>query len=214
MAMSPMASPVRSLLLRLAPVAKRILPRPLQRYLLLHVLRVNRGYVSLRSLASRICLETEILPWVSKHCAKVLFVGAAPYTCHYEKLFARGQYTTIDAHPSTAVWGSPDHILAPIQEIRRYRPEGFFDCVVLNGVFGFGVDTPEEQRRVIEVLHGALRPGGLLVLGWNTDRHADPDAAGLFEPFFERVAEPPWMQRRRTFAGETHVYDFYARLPA
>ncbi|SJZ47575.1 hypothetical protein SAMN02745126_01245 [Enhydrobacter aerosaccus] len=202
----------RRLFARLSPLAKRVVPRPILRFLLLHVLGVNRPYAELGNLASRRCLEGEILPWVGARYANVLFVGAAPYTHHYEKLFRRGQYTTLDSHPSTAVWGAADHIRAPVQDINRHRRPGSFDCVILNGVFGFGVDTVTDQRAVIEALHQAMRPGAFLVVGWNTDRHGDPEALGLFEPFFERNAEAPWA-KRRTFAGETHVYDFYRRRP-
>jgi hypothetical protein len=201
---------LRAFPLPLASLAKRVLPRSLQRFLLLRVLKVNRDYAPLYTRPSRVCLEQQILPWVSARYAKVLFAGTASYTHHYEKLFRRDQYTTIDSHPSTVVWGAADHILAPIQDIPRHRPKGSFDCVILNGLFGFGVDTPKAQQEVVDALHEVMCPGGFLVHGWNTDCCADPEATGLFRSFFDYNAEPPWTERR-TFSGETHVYDFYRR---
>ncbi len=156
-------------------------------------------------------MEREILPWVRRNCSRVLFVGTAPYTYHYENGFHREQYTTIDMHPSTAVWGARHHIIAPIQEIGRHRRQGHFDCVIMNGVFGFGIDEAGDMRAAIEAIQEVLRPGGLLVVGWNTDKHPDPD--GLFAPYFAARERPPFPKRLAFDAPLTHVYDFYERRP-
>ena len=185
----------------LAPSLKKWLPKPIARFLLLNVLGAQRGYPDV----SRRVLETEILPAVSRRYCNVLFVGTGSYTYRYERLFRRDQYTTIDSNPSQAVWGGANHIAAPVQEIARHRPAGTFDCVVLNGVFGFGTNEPAEMREVAEALHAVMRPDGYLVLGWDHDMQEDPDKLGTFDGLFSRT-DP-----RRTFDGETHVYDFYRR---
>jgi hypothetical protein len=205
-------STLKNALFRLSPLARKLLPRLVLRFLLLHVLHSNRGYWRLAHAGSRRCLEDELLPWLAQRYRKILFVGTGSYTHHYEKQFRRDQYTTIDWHPRNAVWGARDHITAPVEEIARHRPKGFFDCVILNGVFGFGVDEVEHMRTVIEALHGALAPQGLLVVGWNTDMHADPEELGLYDPYFTSNTVEPWV-RRRSFPSETHVYDFYVRRP-
>ncbi len=192
---------------------KKLVPRRVRRFLLLHVFHANRRYANLIHGPTRLYMEREILPWVRQHCSKVLFVGTAPYTYHYEKGFRRGQYTTIDVHPSTAAWGARDHIVAPIQEIDRHRPRGCFDCVIMNGVFGFGVDKVEDMRAALGAVHTVLRPGGLLVLGWNTDKHVDPEALGLLAPGFGPADQPPFPNRLPYALPETLVYDFYRRRP-
>ncbi|MBN9087220.1 MAG: hypothetical protein J0J01_09965 [Reyranella sp.] len=176
-----------------------MLPKGVQRSLLL-AWGVNRPYGHLPGLASRRCLETEILPRMRDRCRSVLFVGTASYTWHYERLFPADRYTTLDVAPRVAVWGARRHIMAPVQELTRHRPAGFFDGVVLNGVLGFGIDTPEQMRRTFDELHRILPPQGLLVVGWNTGRHEDPEELSLYDGF-ERSGD------RRTFPGETHVYD-------
>ena len=185
-----------------APGVKRLLPKSLRRFLLLNVLGAQRGYPDV----SRKVLETEILPEVARRHAKVLFVGTGSYTYRYERLFRRGQYTTIDSNPSNAVWGADDHIVGLIQELPRLRPPGSLDCVVLNGVFGFGVNDPDTMRAVAKALAESLQPNGSLIVGWNTDMHDDPERLNIFTAHFRRAPEP-----RRTFPGETHVYDFYVR---
>ena len=199
---------------RRAPGLKDLLPKPLRRWLLLRVIGVGRLSEGLDRLKSRRFLEDEVLPWLGQHAARILFVGTAPYTYRYEDLFAArpGQFTTIDVNPAAAVWGAPDHIVGLIQEIGRWHPAGTFDGVVVNGVFGFGVDDPEAMRATIEAVHHVLKPGGLLVVGWNLDRHADPEGLGLYEGRFAPAEGLPW-RRRMTFESETHVYDIYVRRP-
>jgi hypothetical protein len=190
---------------------KKLVPRRVRRFLLLLVFHANRQFADFVQGPTRLYMEHEILPWVRQNCSSVLFVGTAPYTCHYEKGFRAGQYTTIDAHPSTAAWGASDHIIAPIQEIARHRPRGHFDCVIMNGVFGFGVDSVSDMRAALLAVHEVLRPGGLLVLGWNTDKHEDPEALGLLAPYFAPANQPPFPNRLPYSLPETFVYDFYRR---
>ncbi len=184
------------------PSLKRLLPKPVCRFLLLNVLGAQRGYPDI----SRKVLEIELLPMIAGRHSRVLFVGTSSYTYWYERQFRRDQYTTIDSDPGQAVWGAADHIVAPVQEIGRHRPAGAFDCVVLSGVFGFGVNDPETMRDVALALHGVMSADGYLVLGWNDDMQEDPDKLGTFAGLFRRSGEP-----RRTFPGETHAYDFYLR---
>lgn len=194
------------------PSAKKYLPKPVQRFVLLRILQSNRPYRELLRLPSRLFLEHEVLPQLSRDYSKVLFVGTASYTYHYEKIFRSGQYTTIDSNPGTEVWGSENHIVAPIQEIGSYCPRGTFDCVVINGVFGFGIEDTDSMLTTVRVLHEVLRPDGFLVVGWNNDRHADLATLGVLSPLFAPSDSPPW-GRRKAFPPETHVYDFYIRQP-
>jgi hypothetical protein len=189
--------------------ARRLLPKRIRRSLLV-ANGVNQPYAHLQSLASRQCLEREILPWMRDRCGSVLFVGTASYTWQYESRFCLEQYTTLDIAPGAAVWGASRHIVAPVQELTRHRPPGFFDGVILNDVLGFGIDTPSDMCRAIGELHRAIRPDGLLVVGWSTDRHEDPEALGCYDGCFIRVPEAPWAARR-CFPAETHVYDVYRR---
>jgi hypothetical protein len=192
---------------------KKLVPRRVRRFLLLHVFHANRRYANLLREPPRTYMESEILPWVRQHCSSVLFVGTAPYTYHYEQGFRRGQYTTIDVHPSTAAWGARAHIVSPIQEVDRHRARGSFDCVIMTGVFGFGVDKFDDMQATLRAVHQVLRPGGLLVLGWNTDKHLDPEALGLLASGFEAANQPPFPNRLPYGFPQTLVYDFYRRRP-
>jgi hypothetical protein len=189
--------------------ARRLLPKRVQRSLL-SACGVNRPYAHFPGLASRQHLEAEILPWMRDRCRSILFVGTASYTCHHETLFHADRYTTLDIAVGAAVWGARHHVVAPVQGLSRHRQPSSFSGVILNGVLGFGIDTEQQMRRTFEELHPALAPSGLLVVGWNTDRHQDPEALGVYGDRFARIAEARWVGRR-CFPPETHVYDVYQR---
>ncbi len=198
---------------RATPLARKLLPKSLQRFVLLRLLGGRRLKVHLRQRPSRLFLDREVLPWIAKHHVRVLSVGTAPYAYETERLFRRGRehYTTLERDRSAAVWGARNHIVGSIEDIGRHRPGGHFDCIVFNGVFGFGIDTLEDQRAAIRILHDALAPGGLLVVGWNTNLLPDLEALGLFAPYFRDPIGVPWPHRTRFPLPETHVYDFYTR---
>ena len=61
-------------------------------------------------------------------------------------------------------------------------------------------------------MYDVLRPGGLLIVGWNTDLHTDPEELGVLSPYFVRTGQTPWGQTRR-YPAELHVYDFYVKSP-
>jgi len=203
------------------PNAKSLVPKSLLRFLLLRIVGMNKVYEEmLRINPERLFLEHEALPWVRDHYEQVLFVGTAPYTYHYETLFRDDpdRYTTIDHNPSARVWGSKHHITAPIQEVDRHRPAGCFDCVVLNGVLfyelhelgDYGIVGLEELRKLVGALHRVMRPGGLLLVGWNQrDMSKSPSELGILDSCFEPT-ESPW-GRRKEFAGDPHVFEFYER---
>jgi SAM-dependent methyltransferase len=197
------------------PLAKWLLPKAAQRFILLNLPEARRLRAHIRLRPSRIFLEHAILPWMAQHYARVLFVGTAPYAHQIERLFRRRRdhYTTIERESGAALWGARNHITAPIEEIGQHRAKGYFDCIVFNGIFGFGIDDLEAQRAAIKVLHDALAPGGLLVVGWNTNLLPDLEDLGLFEPYFVAAGGLPWAHRTSFPLPETHVYDFYTRRP-
>ncbi len=199
----------------LSQAAKKLLPKAAKRFILLDLMGVRRRYRHLRAHPSRRFLGRDILPWLSQHYDRVLFVGTSAYTYQFERLFRRSreQYTTIDLETATRVWGARNHIIAPIQEIGRHRPGGHFDCIVFNGVFGFGINDLEDQRAAIKALHDALAPNGLLLVGWNTNLMPDLEELGLFAPYFVEAEGLPWPHRTRFGLPETHIYDFYRRKP-
>jgi hypothetical protein len=167
-----------------APLAKRILPRPLRLWVkdILNARQVRRN-------PARIALVNQILPAYSKLAGRILWIGCRRYTGQYGALLSKhgGECWTTDIEPSHAKWGDPDrHITGDLLTIDTLFTHQSFDTVLCNGVFGFGVDTREAQLTALKAMHAILKPGGRLLLGWNTERVVDPTTTdfvqGVFAP--------------------------------
>ena len=191
-----------------------MLPYRLRRWVLLSLLGVQDGYTP---PLSRKWLETRVLPILpSLDYCRCLFVGTAPYTWHYEDVVTKagGWWYTLDIRPSSRVWGAQRHLVAPIQQAHLHFQEGLFDAVILNGVFGFGVDSEEEMNASFRAAATILRDGGLLLLGWNTDHIIrDPLLFSEMRANFAGADTLPFPAHVE-FPGETHVYDFLTRKKA
>jgi SAM-dependent methyltransferase len=163
----------------------------------------------------RAVLEDVIFPAIRAEPAltKILFVGVDFYTADYPQRFADREFWTIDVLPERARFGAGRHVVGSITEA-HFSPESF-DAIVCVGVLGWGVDSPEDAEQAMRQCFDILRPGGLLVVGWNdTDRYRPrvplDELAALRR--FDRVAFGPF--RAPTYPsfdafGET--FEFYAK---
>ena len=75
----------------------------------------------------------------------------------------------------------------------------------MHGVFGYGLDTTEDQAAALLACHTLLKPGGWLILGWQTDLSAEPLEMDVVRAHFQVTG---W---RKTFAGSPVVFDLFLR---
>lgn len=173
----------------------------------------TRRFAGLRALPDRRLMAEAYIPALAGAGGRILWVGCRAYTAEdYPALERCGaEVWTTDVDPEAARWGRRDrHRTGDLCGIDRVFPDLMFDAIVCNGVFGFGVDTETPQREAFRAMGRILRPGGVLVLGWNTDRTADPLSAGLEQPEF-RPAPFAGQPKRVVFETVTHVYDTLVR---
>ena len=202
-------SVIRSSLLALQrQAAKALLPARLRR--LLRELRESQ-YVS-RS-PDRVILVDRILPDLSRPGTTVLWVGCRRYTRRYPAMIERRAAVcwTLEIDTAARHWGHPErHTVGDLQKVGTLYPSGYFDVALINGVFGWGLDTLEGQNEAVEGLARVLKPAGILMLGWNTDRSSDPTKLLAIERFFV-PSQRSGVERRIVVPGVTHVYDFLSR---
>jgi len=190
------------------PIARKVLPRPVYLWAkdLRNAWRVRRD-------PSRILLVKEILPAYAALGGRILWVGCRRYTREYGPLLKRygGELWTIDIEIAHASWGERGrHFTWDLLEIDRLVAAGSFDSVLCNGVFGFGVDTRESQLAALQAMGAILKPGGRLLLGWNTDRVEDPMTLEFVRDAF--AGDAPTGQGARIAVPESaYVYDFLRR---
>ncbi|MGA2051610.1 MAG: class I SAM-dependent methyltransferase [Terracidiphilus sp.] len=154
------------------PVARRLMPRPVRLWAkdMLNARRVERN-------PGRMALVDEILPAYAACGGRILWIGCRRYTKKYGSLLEKngGQCWTVDIESAHAKWGEKGrHFTWDLLSIDRLLAAASFDTVLCNGVFGFGVDARPAQLTALQAMRNILKPGGRLLLGWNTDRVEDP----------------------------------------
>lgn len=137
----------------------------------------------------------------------VLWVGCRRYTRSFYPLLEAGGHpcTTLEIDAEAARHGRRGrHVIGSLTEADSLLPEAAFAVIVCNGVFGWGVDSPEAQASALSAMATLLRPGGLLLLGWNLGTIDDP--VPLAERWFER-ATLPGIASHSAVPETTHRYE-------
>jgi SAM-dependent methyltransferase len=155
--------------------------------------KVIREHISHRrhKYDDRRILEQIIIPFVLSRFEPqaILEVGREPYQAFYNEFFAGRELWTIDRDAAKAQFGATNHIVDDAANLRRHFPDRYFDFVLMNGVFGWGLNERQAIERAFAAVHAILVPGGLFVLGWNDTPDLVPvaldevQALKLFKPY-------------------------------
>jgi len=194
--------------LRKYPALRNRLPRQLYRRLGL-LITSRAAFGSVRQYMT----ETIFPVLATMNLKRVLFVGCKSYTAHYGKQLTRAaiEYWTTDIDPAAAIWGEKDHhIVCDILKIDEVCASGWFDVVILNGVFGYGVDEENEMDRAIAAIARILREDGMLLIGWTPREVQDPTKLESTRVHFRRERILP-LPLRKTFPDTDDVYDWLVK---
>ena len=145
----------------------------------------------------------------------ILFVGCQWYTKHYGGLFSPHQnYWTMDPNSRARKYGARHHIMAPLERLDEFFPEGYFDLVICNGVYGYGLDSREQCELAFSRCYSRLRADGELVFGWNNVPARTPVPLESIDGLksFQKLVFPEFNSWRYvTDTPYAHTYDFYRR---
>ncbi len=146
----------------------------------------------------------------------VLFVGCDSYTAHYERrYFAAHNYWTVDPDPAVSRFGAKQHIIARLEELDRYFSTGFFDLIICNGVYGWGLDSAEDCEAAISQCHACLADAGHLLIGWNDVPGRDPAPLSEVRSLsrFSKQRFPAFgAWQHLTNTPNRHTYCFYQKV--
>lgn len=184
------------------------------RYRAWMVVRGRGAYARERSEDRRV-LEQVIIPFILSRLEprRVLDIGREAYEAFYNEFFTGRELWTIDRNPKHATFGSKNHIVDDVVNLRDHFAERHFDLVLMNGVFGWGLNHRPAVERAFAAIHAVLRPGGILVLGWNDTPDLTPtpleqvQALRAFSPHFLG----PLNGTSFKCSAYEHTFNFYAR---
>lgn len=138
-------------------------------------------------MPDRQALTSRVLPAFAALSGSILWAGCRAYTVPYYTLLELqgGLVSTLDHDPPAAAYGRPGrHVTGDLRAAHVLYGRGAFDAVLCNGVFGFGINADEDQSAALAAMHAVLKPGGRLLLGWDTDRIDSAAALARAAPLF------------------------------
>ena len=192
------------------PFLKQWIPKWL--YARIHALMYDRW---IHQLPDRQYLEQEILPHLAAtNPSRVMFVGCESYTRGYGDIFIRShiEYWTCDINPKASVFGAgKNHITCDVQMLHTHFDEHYFDIVLLNGVFGYGVNDRTAMENTVSSIHRILQTNGILLIGWNQELVTDPTKLNSINQSYIHQG-PSLLENRRVFKinqDHTHIFDFF-----
>jgi len=190
------------------------------------ILRIIKNYFKTKKLIKeygyereegedRDVLERVIFPYIlSYHNPEsILDIGREDYQKFYNKFFEGRDLWTMDIDPAQAEFGAPKHITDNAANVTNHFEESKFDLILINGVLNWGLNNKNEIERCFDGLYKIMKPGGLLVIGWNNfedakvTRPQDIEAIKKFKPFYFK---PLKGESFECINGE-HIYNFYIK---
>lgn len=114
---------------------------------------------------------------------RILSVGCHPYSAWYADLFNVHPfiaYETVDPDPAAAKFGSAlHHWPRGFSDLKDEAAlHGAYDVILINGVFGYGIDSEIEKRQAFATSAALLKKGGLLIIGYRYDLDLSGDFLG------------------------------------
>lgn len=160
-------------------------------------------------------LEQIIIPFILSRFEPetVLDIGREPYEAFYNEFFEGRELWTLDWDAQRARFGAPDHITDSAANLTNHFAEDYFDFVLMNGVFGWGLNDRDAIETAFAAVHVILNPRGIFVLGWNDTPDLVPvplDQVQSLKRFTPYHFEP---LGGTSFLCDTcrHTYSFYVK---
>jgi SAM-dependent methyltransferase len=156
-------------------------------------------------------LERIIFPHILSYYAPqtVLDIGREGYTQFYNRFFRHSELWTLDYDPENEEFGANNHITDDVANLRKYFDENYLDLIIMNGVFGWGVNKEEHVQDTFNAFYEVLKPGGILILGWNDDVVPLKKIEGLNK--LKPLTLKPFDDNQTKCINGTHFYNFYIK---
>lgn len=141
-------------------------------------LKWRRCYLETFSqIPDRQVFHEEILPTLADmpDIQSVLDLGCEWFNLHHRRVFQHHRYATMDIVPEKARFGARRHVVGSALELDQHFQTEEFDLVIANGLLGWGVNSARDVETFSTQVAYALRPGGILLVGWNDNESNRPE---------------------------------------
>lgn len=105
----------------------------------------------------------------------VLSIGVYWYTVLYNLYFRDSLFLSIDIDQNKSKFAQNNfHLNCSIQDLNKIVPKSSIDLILMNGVYGYGINTTYELQNTLQTLSNFLSKNGLVVLGYNDVKNRNP----------------------------------------
>ena len=177
---------------------------------------IKENFYERLEFEDRDTLERIILPYVLSDLnpKRVLDVGREDYQSWYNEFFDGRELWTLDFNKRRKRFGAKNHITDDVANVSAHFQPGYFNFILLNGVFGWGLNDVQKIEQTFNSFYDLLAPGGLLIIGWNDLEDLVPIELDRVEALkkFQPYTFPPLRSTSFLCTGEgRHTYNFYLK---
>lgn len=163
-------------------------------------------------------LEEIIFPYIlaAYEPQKIFDIGREDYQSFYNEFFAGRELWSLDFDPKRKKYGAKGkkHITDDAANVKAHFENGYFDFILMNGVFGWGLNDPKKIEQAISGIHDILKPGGVFIMGWNDTKDLTPVPLNEIKALKKFIPLPfPELDNSVQFKcinGE-HTYNFFVK---
>jgi SAM-dependent methyltransferase len=160
----------------------------------------------------RVVLESIIFPHVlaKYNPKKILDIGREDYQLFYNDFFINRELHTIDIDPEHAEFGNPNqHTIDNATNLKKHYKNNYFDFILMNGVFGWGLDKENDVQKSFNAIYDILKTGGIFILGYNDDIVPLEKIEGLNK--LKKLNFKPFKNNKHSCSRGKHFYNFYIK---
>lgn len=174
------------------------------------------SYYERETFEDRNVLEQIIFPFILAYLEpkKILDIGREDYQNFYNYFFEGRELWTLDYDPKRKEFGAENHITDDAANVADHFKQNYFDFILMNGVFGWGLNDPEKIEKALSGIYNILKPGGIFILGWNDIKDLTPVPLPKIKSLkkFEKFPFNPLDDKTdfKSINGE-HTYSFFMK---
>ena len=156
-------------------------------------------------------LESIIFPYMlACHNPKtILDIGREDYQKFYNNFFENRELWTLDYNPKHKKFGAKNHVTDDVVNIKKHFKSNYFDFILMNGVFGWGLDDEKKIQITFDGIYKILKPGGIFILGYNDEIFPFKKINGLNK--LKKYKFRPLKNSSFRCINGNHTYNFYIK---